>query len=67
MVWNIKNNIATNNDRGNWNRLEIIQKISNKRTWKAECNGTTENSHTGHCARIAGSTDVKVQDVCYEK
>jgi hypothetical protein len=66
-VWNIKNETATHKDRGKWNRVEIIQKISYKRTWKAERNGTTENSHTGHCARTAGSTDVKVHDVCYGK
>lgn len=59
--------IGTSSDRGNLNRLKVTQKISNKRTWKAEHHGTTVNSHVGHCARTSGSTDVKVQDVCCGK
>ena len=66
-MWNVKNKTDTNSDRGNWNRLKIIQKISNKRTWKAEYHGTTENSHTGHCAHTSGIIDVKVPHVCYGK
>jgi hypothetical protein len=66
-VWNVKNKTNTNCDRGNWNRPKIIQKIPNKRTWKAEHHGTTENNHTGHCAHTSGSIGVKVLDVCYGK
>jgi hypothetical protein len=66
-VWNVKNKTDTNKDTGNWNRLKIIQKISDKRTWTAQHHGTTETSHTGHCAHISGSTDVKIPEFCYGK
>ena len=66
-MWNVKNKTDTNKDKGNCNRLKIIHKISNKRTWKAEIHETTETSHAGNCANSSGNTDVKVQDFCYGK
>jgi hypothetical protein len=36
-------------------------------TRKAQNQGTTENSHTGHCTHTAESTDVKVQNVYHGK
>jgi hypothetical protein len=40
-----KNQSDTNNDRGNWNHLTIIQKIPEQQTWKAQHQGTTENQN----------------------
>jgi len=42
--------------RGKWNHLKIIQQC----TGKARNQGTTENSHIGHCTQTAESADVKV-------
>jgi len=47
-----KNESDTSNNRGKWNYLKIIQKISVKYTGKAQNHGLTENSHTGHCTHI---------------
>jgi len=33
----------------NRNRLIIIQTVPEQHTWKALHQGTTANSHTGHC------------------
>jgi hypothetical protein len=44
-----KNKCDTSNNRGNWNHFKIIQKIPEQRTGKARNQGTTENSHSGHC------------------
>jgi hypothetical protein len=56
-----KNKCDTSNNMGNWNHEEIIQKITEQRTGKARSQGTTENSHIGHCTHTAESTDVKAQ------
>jgi len=52
-------NNDTGKNRGNWNHLKIIQTIPEQNTGKALHQGTTVNSHTGHCTHTAGSTDVK--------
>jgi hypothetical protein len=52
-----KNKSDTSNNSGNWNRLIVIQKISQQHA--SEPHGTTESSHIGHCARAAESADVK--------
>jgi hypothetical protein len=44
-----KKKCDTNNNYGIWNQLKIIQKIPVQRTGKARNQGTTENSHIGHC------------------
>jgi hypothetical protein len=62
-----KNKTDTSNNGGNWNRVKIIRKIPEQHTGKARNQGTTENSHTGHCAHTAGSADVKVQDIQHGK
>jgi hypothetical protein len=51
----------------NWNNLKFIQKTPEQPTGKAQNQGTTESSHTGHCTRTAGSADVKVKHVQKEK
>jgi len=43
-----KNKRDTNNNRGNWNHLKIIQMIPEQHTRKARYRGTKENSHVGH-------------------
>jgi hypothetical protein len=47
--------------RGKCNHIKIIQKISEQRNWKAR-QGTTESSHTEHCARTSKGTNVKEQN-----
>ena len=47
-----KNKCNTSNNRGNWNHLKIIQKIPEQLTGIAQNQGTTENSHSGHCTHI---------------
>jgi len=49
--------------RGNWNHLKLIYKVPQQRTGKARIQGTTQNSHIGHCVHTAGSTDVNVQNI----
>jgi hypothetical protein len=51
----------TSNNRGNWNHLNIIQKIPGQHTGKARNQGATENSHIGHCTHTSESTNVEVQ------
>ena len=54
-----KNKSDSSNNRGDWNRLEIIQKAFEQHNWTARHQGTIENSHTGHYARASDSTNVK--------
>ena len=35
--------------------------VMDLRTWKAHYQGTTENSHVGHCTYTSESNNVKVQ------
>ena len=58
-----KNKNGTNNNRDNWNHIKITQKIPEQHTGKARHLGVIEKSLTGHCARTAGSADVKVQNI----
>ena len=37
--------------------------IINNNTWKTRNQGTTKNSHTGHCTHTTGSINVKVQNI----
>jgi len=41
--------------------FKVIQKIHEQHTRKTKCQGTTENSHIGHCTQTSGSANVKVQ------
>ena len=58
-----KNKMDTCSNRGNWNRLKIIQNISEQHEWKTLLQGTTENSHIEHCTHNSDSAEVKVQNV----
>jgi hypothetical protein len=40
-VWNVKTNVIPRNNRGNWNHLKIILKISEQHTGKVRHQGTT--------------------------
>jgi hypothetical protein len=46
-MWNVKNKSNTSNNRGNWNRLKIIQTVPEHNTWKARNQGTTKKSTLG--------------------
>ena len=41
-----------------WYHLKITQKIPEQPTGIARYEGSTENSHTGHCTQTAESADV---------
>jgi len=56
-----KNESDTSNNRGKWNYLKIIQKITVKYSRKAHHHGITENSHIGHCTYNSESSNVKIQ------
>jgi hypothetical protein len=56
-----KNKCGTSHNRGNWNYLNIIQKIPEQHNGEAQNQGTTENSHTGHCTCTLEINGVKVQ------
>jgi len=45
------------NNRGICDHLRIIQKIPGQHSGKARNQETTENSHIGHCAHTAESTN----------
>ena len=62
----MKENSDICNNKGNWNLLQIIQKIPDQHTGKAH-QGTTENSHVGRCAHTAESSNVKVRNVYHGK
>jgi len=51
-----KNEGDTSNNRGYWDYFKVIQKIREQHTRKALSQGTTENSHIGHCTHNAEST-----------
>ena len=48
-MWIVKGKVIPAIMGGNWNHLKIIQKIPEQHTGKARNQGTTENSHIGHC------------------
>jgi len=56
-----KNKGDTCDNMGDWDYFKAIQKIREQHTRKTRSQGTTENSHTGHCTHISESTNVKVQ------
>jgi hypothetical protein len=56
-----KNKCDTSNNRGNWNYPRIIQKLPELLIGNGRDQGTTENSHIGHCTHTSESTDVKVK------
>jgi len=46
-MWNTKTKVMTSYNRGNWSHLRRTQKISEHIGKRHQ--GTTENSHNGHC------------------
>ena len=65
-MWNIKKS-DTSNNKGNWNHLQIIQKVPEQHTWKLRHQVTTEYGHIGHCTHTEESTDVQVQNIQHRK
>jgi hypothetical protein len=59
-MWKVKK-YDTSNNRGNWNDLKIIPKISEQHTSKARSEKTAEHSHIGHCIYSVESINVKLQ------
>jgi hypothetical protein len=47
----------------NYNRLKIIPTVPQQNTGKAQNQGSTENSHIGHCKLTSERTNVKVQNI----
>ena len=47
---------STSNNEGKWKHLKVIQTTPEQRTGKARNQGTTKNSHIGHCTHNAEST-----------
>ena len=56
-VWNLKSD--TNNNRGKWNHLRIIQTITERHTWKARHQETTDNSRIWHSTHTSEETNEK--------
>jgi len=56
-----KNKGVTSNNRDDWDYLKVIEKIHEQYTRKTRSQGTTENSHIGHCTHNSESTNVKIQ------
>ena len=54
-----------NNNRFICNQLTNIH-LGNKHTCTARNQGTTENSHIGHCTHTAERTDVRVEEFTTE-
>ena len=48
-MWKVKTKGDTSNNRSDWEHFKIIQKIHKQHTRKPWSEGTTENSHIGHC------------------
>ena len=56
-----KNKGDTSNNRGDWDYFIVVQKICEQHTRKTWSQGTTENSHIGHCTHTSESNNLKVQ------
>jgi hypothetical protein len=53
----------TSKHRGNWNHLKIIQTIPERRIKKTQNQGTTDNSHIGHCTYTSECLCIEVQNI----
>ena len=62
-MWNVRTKVIPLN----WNHLKITQTIPEQHTGKVRNQGTTKNSHIGHCTSTPESTDVKVQNIQHRK
>jgi hypothetical protein len=61
-MWHVQSESDTINNIGNWNHLQVIQKIPHQQTGKAR-NLELQKTATLGTAHTAGSVDVKVQNV----
>jgi hypothetical protein len=60
-MWNVKTNVIPVITGTIGTISKLIHKIPKKHTRKAQNQGTTENSHTGHGTHTSKSTNVKLQ------
>jgi len=51
------------NNMGKWNRLRIIQTVTERSGKKAQNQGTADNSHIGHCTYASKCMCVEVQNI----
>jgi hypothetical protein len=58
-MWNVKAEVITINNRGDWNHFKITQTIPEPHSRKAQNKGTAKNSHIGHCKHTMESANVK--------
>jgi hypothetical protein len=57
-----KNKGDTSKNRGDWDYFKVVQNKREQYTGKTRNQGTTQNSHIGHCTHtLRKNTDVKVQ------
>ena len=47
--------------------ISVIQTVPGQHAGAARKEGTTGNSHTGHCAHTSESNNVEVRNVCHRK
>jgi hypothetical protein len=59
-MWNVKNKGDSSNNRRDWDHFKVIYKIREQHSMKST-EGTTENSHIGHCTHTSESANVKIQ------
>jgi hypothetical protein len=60
-MWNVKPRIIPVIIGATGTISKSFRKYVSKHTRKTRSQGTTENSHIGHCTHTSESTDVKVQ------
>jgi hypothetical protein len=58
--WNIKTKVILVTIGATGTISKLIQQIPEQHTKNAQNQGTTENSHIGHCTHTAESTNVNV-------
>ena len=60
-MWNVKTKMIPVKIEATGDYFKVIQKIREQHTRKTRSQGTTENSHIGHCTHTADSTNERVQ------
>jgi hypothetical protein len=58
-----KHNDNNSSDKYKYSHLKIIHNIPQQHTGKVQNQGSTENSHIGHCKITLERTNVKVQNI----
>jgi hypothetical protein len=61
-MWNVKEKVIPVITGGNWDHCRLIQTVPEQHMEKACNQGTTKNSHIGHCTHTSESTNVKVRN-----